>query len=394
MADLELVYRQTLEQCRPTSLVRSAVTPDLPRNVVALGKCAGPLLDGVRHALPVQQAFAAIPRGYPSPTTSAVIVRGGHPAMDDDSFRAGQMLLQFIESCDEVLFLVSGGGSACVEVPLAPWFTPADLMEVNDRLLEGGLPITDMNAVRAHLSAIKGGRLAARVPGRTVTLVYSDVSKGDHASVASGPTVPDPTTTARAIEILQQLGGLERIVSILRQEDFPDTVKKLEHASSSVVADNSTLVKAAAAVAAESGFKVIAADEQLESDVETIAQHLADRAAALGPGQMLIAGGEPTVARRGAGKGGRCSELAVRFALASRGATVPLQALFASSDGVDGNSGAAGVILDIPVAINLSEAASALGRSDSFPLAARLGRAIIIPPTGNNLRDLYLVARP
>lgn len=394
MPDLELLYRQTLEQCRPNRLARSAANRDMPGNVVALGKCAGPLLDGVRHSVPVQKAFAAIPRGYPSPVGSATVVRGGHPSIDDDSFRAGQTLLQFIDSCDEVLFLISGGASACVEVPLSSWFTPADLIDVNDRLLNAGLPIADMNAVRKHLSAIKGGRLAARVPGRTVTLIYSDVAHGDHASVGSGPTVPDSTTTARAIEILRKLGGLDRIISILRKESFPDTVKKLDNASSSVIADNGTLVRAAAVEAKQAGFEVIGVEEQLEAGVETIAQQLADRAVILEPGQILIAGGEPTVAIRGGGKGGRCSELAVRFALASRGATVPLQALFASSDGVDGNSGAAGIVLDTPVAINQSEAASALGRSDSFPLAARLGRAVIIPPTGNNLRDLYLVARP
>ena len=394
MADLELVYRQALAKCGPAGLVRAVATPDLPRNVVAIGKCAGALLDGVRHTLPVQQGFAAIPRGYPSPLSSAVVVRGGHPAMDDDSFRAGRMLLQFIDSCDEVLFLISGGGSACVEVPLTPWFTPADLIEVNDRLLEAGLPIAGMNTVRRHLSAIKGGRLAARVPGRTVTLVYSDVSKDDHAAVASGPTVPDRTSTAEAIAILEQVGGLERIIAILRDANFPDTVKELRHATSAVIADNSVLVEAAAEASALAGLEVIRVEEQLEAGVDEIALKLSQRAGALQPGQILVAGGEPTVALRGRGKGGRCSELAVRFALNSRAATFPLQALFGSSDGVDGSSGAAGIVLDTPVAINPSEAASVLGRSDSFPLAARLGRAVIIPPTGNNLRDLYLVARP
>src|SRR5207244_4381616 len=110
----------------------------------------------------------------------------------------------------EILFLISGGGSACVEQPLKPWFGERDLIDVNDKLVASGLKIGDINCVRKHLSAIKGGRLAARVK-RSVTLVYSDVSTGALADVASGPTIADATTKDDAIAIVRKLGGCDRI---------------------------------------------------------------------------------------------------------------------------------------------------------------------------------------
>src|SRR5207245_491058 len=153
-------------------------------------------------------------------------------------------------------------------------------------------------------------------------------------------------------------------------------------------------------------------------DVEEAAQRLAERARSLEEGQILVAGGEPTVTTRGNGRGGRCSELAIRFALAwqddrlgvratngPRGKTsaeamptnaagrAGLAALFGSSDGVDGNSGAAGILLTLPAAVDRAAAEEALRKSDSFSLASRVGEAIMIPPTGNNLRDLFLLAR-
>ncbi|MGZ8711380.1 MAG: DUF4147 domain-containing protein, partial [Thermoanaerobaculia bacterium] len=121
MLDLELIYAETLRRCAPESLVRQFVTPDLPRNVVAIGKCAGSLLDGFASILPIDNAFAAVPAGYPLPRTVARVALGAHPHMDRSSFRAGEELLHFIDEHDDITFLISGGGSACVEVPLAPW---------------------------------------------------------------------------------------------------------------------------------------------------------------------------------------------------------------------------------------------------------------------------------
>jgi glycerate 2-kinase len=354
----------------PRSLATLGMTPGaFPRTIVAIGKCAGALRDGVD----CDDAFVAIPDGYRKPARPAQVVIGGHPHYTDASFAAGEALIAFVEAHDDITFLISGGGSACVELPLAP-FTREEVMRENARLIASGLPIGEINAARKKMSAIKGGKLAQRVRGRCVTLVYSDVSSGALADVASGPTIP----------------GSDEV---------------------HLIADNDTLTATAAEIAAERGLDVIRWRGQIESDVKSAARELAGAAAALQPNQIIVAGGEPTTVVHGEGRGGRCSELAVRFAIetadgwrlaaggkeewpaASRQPSA-VHALFASSDGVDGNSGAAGVLLDrIPEVLDRDAIETELSHSNSMIVAQAIGRAIMIPPAGNNLRDLYLLAR-
>ena len=334
--DLKATYLTTLERCAPDLLVREHVTPDLPRNVVAIGKCAGVLFDGVAAVHDVESAFVVVPEGYPAASRVPSHV-GGHPQYTPASFQAGRALLEYVDAHEDILFLISGGGSACVEVPLVD---EATAIRINAELIASGRPIGEINAERRKLSAIKGGKLARRVRGRAVTLVYSDVSTGALHDVASGPTIP----------------GSEAVL----------------------VADNSTLVRAAAQII---GDNAVVVEEQVECDVLEAAAMLAARARELRKGEVLVAGGEPTVVVRGNGRGGRCSELAVRFA-----ASCPLPALFGSSDGVDGNSGAAGIYLPGGRKPALHE------ESNSFPVAAQIGEPIMIAPTGNNLRDLFFVA--
>ncbi len=411
MIDLETLYRRTLENCRPEVAVRQALAgdgppgmaaPHLPRTVVAIGKCAGGLLDGVPS---FDDAFVVIPHGYPPPRDTGRVphvFRGGHPIPDEGSFDAGHRMLDFVRDHDDILFLISGGGSACVEAPLEPWFTRQDLIEAGRRIVAAGIPIDQMNVVRKHLSAIKGGRLGALVRGRPVTMLYSDVATGDRSSVASGPTLSDSSTKAQAIAILERVGGCQSIIEKLRDEDLPETVRQIERASATIIADNSTMVRAAARLAADAGHRPVVVEDQIESDVEAAAELLARKASELSEGEVLVAGGEPTVVAHGAGKGGRCLEVAVRFALVEhrhswrqdedRTTAAPLLALFGSSDGVDGNSGVAGAIVDRGVS-DPAPLQDALSRSDSLSAIGLIGRPIIIPPTGNNLRDLYLVAR-
>jgi glycerate 2-kinase len=349
--NLKHVYLETLARCAPDVLVQRHVNPSMPRNVVAIGKCAGSLLDGVAAVHPIDAAFVAIPEGYPLPRTNAEVHAGGHPQMTPASFAAGRALLPFVEKHDDILFLISGGGSACVEVALAPHAEEA-VARANARLVASGGTIAEINHERRELSAIKGGRLRERVRGRCVTLVYSDVSTGALADVASGPTIT--------------------------------------HANDArLVADNTTLTATAAQMI---GNKAVVLEAQIECDVEEAAHLLAMHAQMLSPGQILVAGGEPTVLVRGDGRGGRCSELAVRFA-ALMPAANRAEALFASSDGVDGNSGAAGIYL--PPGRERVETTlwqEALADSDSYRIAAQVGEPIMIAATGNNLRDLFLVA--
>ena len=334
------LYLETLRRCAPELLIAKVWRDDFPRAVVAIGKCAGALRDGID----CDDAFVALPRGYREPRKRAQVVFGTHPNYSEASFAAGRELLRFVDAHDDITFIISGGGSACVEVPLRD-----DAIEENAKLIASGLPIGEINARRKAMSAIKGGKLAERVRGRCVTLVYSDVSRGKLADVASGPTIP----------------GSDEV---------------------HLIADNDTLTSTAATIARERGLNPTIWPDQIECDVDEAAQRFANAKF----DDVLIAGGEPTVTMKGDGKGGRCSELALRYLLAGG----KHRALFASSDGVDGNSGAAGIeIATIPSDINRHEIETALARSDSFPIASRMGRAIMIPPAGNNLRDLYLLAR-
>lgn len=384
---LKAIYLRALDACAPERLVRIVLTPDMSRNVVAIGKCAGALRDGLDDDA---DAFVAIPVGYRKPAKRAIVVEGGHPDMTVASFEAGRRLLDFVDARDDILFLISGGGSACIEQPLAPWFDEHDLIDVNARLVASGLPIGDMNCVRKHLSAIKGGRLAARVK-RSVTLVYSDVSTGALADVASGPTLPDSTTKSDAINLLMKIGGCDRIVGRLRDDGCPDTVKHLDDWRAELIADNSTLVATAASIARSIGLTPVVVERQIECDVDDAARDLLHRAQGLNKGEVLIAGGEPTVVRRGDGRGGRCIELAVRMALTQ--GRMNLDALLGTSDGLDGNSGVAAVALSLPASIDEAVAVQELARSNSLAVAGVIGQTIMIPPAGNNLRDLYLLAR-
>jgi glycerate 2-kinase len=339
--DLKATYLTTLARCAPDVLVRDCVRADMPRHVVAIGKCASALLDGVASVHEIESAFVAVPEGYPLPREVERWLHlfiGGHPHYTSASFAAARALVEYVDAHEDILFLVSGGGSACVEVPL---IDEAAARQKNAELIASGRTIAEINAERRTISAIKGGKLAARVRGRAVTLVYSDVSTGALHDVASGPTIP----------------GSEAVL----------------------VADNTTLVRTAAQII---GDNAVVVEEQVEGDVLDAAAMLASRARELRKGQVLVAGGEPTVVVRGKGRGGRCSELAVRFA-----GLCGLPALFGSSDGVDGNSGAAGIYLPGGLRPALRWAPS-----DSFPVAAQIGEPIMIAPTGNNLRDLFFVA--
>ncbi len=387
MADLESIYRRTLSGCAPEVIVRQAVGESMPRQVVAVGKCAGRMLDGVSF----DRAICIVPRGYPRPDLSrpaapVTICEGGHPNIDDDSFAAGQQLLAFIDQCrGDVLFLISGGGSACAEVPLPP-FTREEISATNRQLVASALSIAEINTVRKHLSAIKGGKLAGRVRGRCVTLVYSDVSTGAIGDVASGPTFADETTNSEAARILERVGGRADVVAKLRAAT--EAMRPRLNTSARIIADNGTL----AATAATLVERPVVLRAQIESSVEAAAIMLAERAAALQPGEVLIAGGEPTVARHGSGKGGRCCELAVRFAMHCGN-----PALFGSSDGVDGSSGVAGILVDPASGPEerlraAPELLALLAASESLAAANLVGRAVMMPPTGNNLRDLFLVA--
>lgn len=404
---LREIYQETLTRSAPSLLLGGALAREesralhtLPVNVVALGKAAFSLAAAATELLRVERIFIAAPRGYGKTATvrkDAEIELGAHPYPDADSFRSGQRLIDFVRaSSDPILFLISGGSSACVELPLHPWINQSELTQVHIQLLRAGLDIEQINTVRKHLSALKGGRLGELAPLGSRTYIYSDVSTGKERLVGSGPTLPDASRNEDAASILRGLDSpfCREIAGRLSDDRMPDTPATFPHADPVLIADNRNLVERAAGLIEASGRPHRIVADQIEGDVGDAAARLLEFVASAERGTVVVAGGEPTVRVTGEGVGGRCSELAVRFALAYE---LPGNCfgIFGSSDGVDGNTGAAGVVISTERARSVSRAdfQTAFQQSDTFNLACRLGQALRVETTGNNLRDLYLLVR-
>ncbi|HVR42687.1 MAG TPA: DUF4147 domain-containing protein [Thermoanaerobaculia bacterium] len=404
-APLNEIYLEALRRCDPAAIVATRLARERsdapPRPVVALGKSARRVFEGLAGAGWRGRGLAIVPLGYegttPLPEGVALAI-GSHPGIDESSFAAGETLLAFVAALDRsALVLVSGGASACAEVPLAPHVDRGELAAANDLLIRAGLPIESINVVRRHLSAIKGGRLAAMLPSESEAWIFSDVPVGRPDLVGSGPTFGDPSTCADAAAILGRLDDdlARSLARRLRSGSVPETPKHSE-VRHEVLADNATLVGAASIAASDRGLQPSVVEEALEGDVSDAARRLADVAARLRPGEIALAGGEPTVVVRGSGRGGRCSELVLHLLLeADARKLARFEALVGSSDGRDGNSGAAAYRIawtgSLPA--GRAEILDALGRSDAHDLATRAGEPIIMPPTGNNLRDIMMMAR-
>jgi glycerate 2-kinase len=396
---LRSVYLEALEATAPERLVAEALSLEpalqaLP--VVAIGKAAASMAAGAGPR--IARSLVVAPAGYATAALDPLVevVLGGHPEIGPASFAAGRRLIEFVRSSSSpLLVLLSGGASAAAEVPLEPWFGESEVARINSILIRSGLPIESINAVRKHVSAIKGGRLARYLPPGSSALIYSDVPRGRPELVGSGPLHGDLSTKQEAAEILESTGEPFAIAAarIIRDPSFPETPKSTA-ISSRTLADNATLVEAAAAAVPKRGLQAAIGEEEVAGDVEGVARQFAGIVHSLAPGSVWVGGGEPTVVVRGRGEGGRCSELALRFLRAAReGGLRDFTVLFGSSDGVDGSSGAAAYLLDDRSDAGATEIAAALEGSDSAPLAAAAAEAIIMRPNGNNLRDLYLLAR-
>lgn len=393
-AALREIYLEALGRCEPSTLVASHARNASFTFLLAFGKCAVAMARGAIHAGVPPRGIVVAPEGYGDSRSlprELRVMRGSHPDVTAASVDAAREVIALASSeRGPCLVLASGGGSACLEAPLEPHFDLDIVAAVNRALVRGGLDISAINTVRKHLSAIKGGRLGARLHPASITLVYSDVPRGRAEMVGSGPTLGDPTTNADAAQILSSLDTPEALEAArrLRSGDVPETPKALS-IPFEVLADNATFVAAAARLASDRGLRVRVLEEEIAGDVAEAAQTLVREAETLAPGELLVAGGEPTVKVRGNGRGGRCSELAVRFALENRGRN---PALFGSSDGVDGSSPAAAVVVSRALGLPRETIEEILARSDSAMLSEALGEPIIMEPTGNNLRDLYMVA--
>lgn len=393
-AILREIYLEAVARCAPETLVARHAQGAGYSWLLAFGKCAVPMARGAVDAGLPARGLVVAPEGYGDARMLPAglrLLRGTHPDVTAASVTAAREALALAAAEQgPCLVLASGGGSACLEAPLEPYFDLPLVAAINRALVRGGLDIESINTVRKHLSAVKGGRLGALLPPASHTLVYSDVPRGRGTLVGSGPTLADGSTNADAAAILERLGIEEaaRAARLLRSGSVPETPKALA-VGFEVVADNGTLVTAAAQAARDRGLRPRIVEEEVAGDVAEVAATLAAAGRSLEEGELLVAGGEPTVKVTGTGRGGRCSELAARFAMEAEGRHV---ALFGSSDGVDGSSPAAAVVVGTALRVPREAAEAALARSDSATLIEAFGEAIIMEPTGNNLRDVYLVA--
>ena len=381
--------------------------------IIGIGKAAHAMVTGLVGLLPAGTTFAG---AVAAPTKPVVPIPGfeyflaGHPIPNRDSWRAAEAILRFLRECDDrtlVFFLLSGGGSALVELPLAPSMELKDVQEVNRALVTCGAPIEAMNTVRRHLSAIKGGRLAlAAGPARKVTLAVTDVPAGKEAALASGPSLPDPTTVADVQRILAEYDLLDGFPLVLSEwidaGQMPETPKPghpaFRNAHFQLLLGLDDLFHAAHHAVEAHGYLSCCDNSTDDWPVEKAATYLLSQLESWqreNPGQRVavIADGEISCPVTGNGTGGRNSAfvLACVEKIAGRKITV----LSAGTDGIDGNSPAAGAVADgetLAHARSLGlDPSNAFRDSDAYIFFSKLDDAIVTGPTGNNLRDLRLL---
>lgn len=391
------IFDHALTAVDPRPAIRN-VELDLPPGPIysiAIGKAAASMARGLEDKLGDRLSAPVL------------IAAGGHPLPDENSLASAQAAFALLDRANTeaatVVFLVSGGGSAMIEWPVSDEISLADLRTANKTLISCGASIAEVNAVRRAFSAVKGGGLARRAPRtQTFTLIVSDTNRGDEASVASGPTLNPPADAPNAIDVVEQY-QLETILpeSIMRAVRRTNATQPM-NGSHLVLLDNETAVKAAWLKAHDlvtmNQVAVDVCEQEIQSGCDLLLQTLMfrPRDATL----CVVSGGEFSCPVRGDGRGGRNLETVLRCAIAldkERGKGPHLVVLSAGTDGIDGNSPAAGAIADettIERARNLGlDADDYLARSDSYTFFERLDDLIVTGPTGTNVRDLRILLR-
>ena len=377
--------------------------------VVAFGKAAHTMAESLVRI--VGGTLAGIVVAPTAPQTQLQGFRyfqGGHPLPNAESLRAGAAILRSLNlhtAKSLVLFLISGGGSSVVEKPVDADITLEDLVATNRALVHCGAPIAEINAIRKHLSLIKGGRMAlAAAPAQQVSIMVSDVPAGALDSLASGPTLPDSSTVDDCYRIAHEYDLLahlpQSVKDLFTSRSLEETPKGSDPAFQRSrywpILDTSSLLKAAAEQATLAGFAVEIDNSCDDWDYARAADHLLARLRELRKGVSkvcLISGGEVTVKVKDGGRGGRNQHFALYCAQKIAGENIAV--LSAGTDGIDGNSPAAGAIVDGTTVARAHAAGidprTALRKFDAFPLFNQLEDAIMIGPTGNNIRDLRVL---
>jgi hydroxypyruvate reductase len=347
--------------------------------------------------------------GHGAPCTRIEIVEASHPVPDAAGETAARRILEKVRGLtkdDLVIALISGGGSALMALP-AEGLTLADKQAINKALLASGASIDEMNCVRKHLSAIKGGRLAAAAhPARVVSLLISDVPGDDPSVIASGPTVPDKTTFADALAIVRKYKITEPKSAIAHLEKGgEESVKpgdtRLEGNALELVATPQLSLEAAADVARKAGVTPLILGDAIEGESREVARVMAGIARQVkkygqpaGAPCVLLSGGETTVTVRGSGRGGRSAEFLLALAVALDGLK-GVHALSADTDGIDGSEDNAGAIAldDILVRADKAGASAkaALADNDGYGFFKTLDSLVVTGPTLTNVNDFRAI---
>lgn len=409
---LAAMYRAAVEAVSPARCVPPHLPPPPSGRtvVVGAGKAAAAMAQAVEaHWRGPLSGLVVTRYGHGAPCRHVEVVEAAHPVPDAAGRRAASRILEAVRGLtadDLVLCLISGGGSALLAAPAAG-LTLEDKQAVNKALLRSGANITEMNCVRKHLSAIKGGRLgAACAPAKVVTLAISDVPGDDPSVIASGPTVPDPTTFSDALAVLAKYGITEPRAVIEHLRAARDETPKpgdprLAGGAVVMLATAQDALRAAAEVARAAGVTPVILGDSIEGearDVAAVHAGIARQVARYGglaePPCALISGGETTVTVRGKGRGGRNAEFLLALAVALDGHP-GISAIAADTDGIDGSEDNAGALL-APDTLARAAALGVSGKArladnDGYGFFAALGDLVTTGPTRTNVNDFRAI---
>jgi hydroxypyruvate reductase len=378
--------------------------------VIGAGKAAAAMAAAVERNWPGPLSGLVVTRyGHGAPTQRIEVVEAAHPVPDAAGRAAAGRILEMVSGLtadDLVICLISGGGSSLLAMP-APGITLEDKQAVAKALLKSGADIAEMNCVRKHLSAIKGGQLAvAAYPARIVTLMVSDVPNDDPSVIASGPTLPDPTSFADARAVLSRY-GIEPPASVREhleraQGETPKAGDpRLAGTVSTMIAKPQDALDAAAEVARSHGYTPIILGDSIEGEAREvakvhagIARQIALRGQPTPAPAVILSGGETTVTVRGKGRGGRNVEFLLGLAVALDG--LPgVSAIACDTDGIDGTEDNAGAILRPDTLRRAAEqglnARAFLENNDGYTFFGSLSDLVITGPTRTNVNDLRAV---
>ena len=421
LADPRTLLRHLFMAALAAADPAKVVPPNLPAPpkgrtlVVGAGKAAAAMAAAVEAHWPGSLTGLVVTRyGHGLPLKRIEVVEAGHPVPDAAGSRAAQQILDSVRGLsadDLVLCLVSGGGSALLTLP-APGISLEDKRAVTRALLTSGATISEMNCLRKHLSTIKGGRLAAAAaPARVVSLAISDVPGDDPAVIASGPTVPDPSTFAEARAILAKYAieppaAVAAHLAAARDETPKPGDRRLAAAEYRLIATPQGALEAAAVAARAAGSTPVILGDAIEGEAKDVAlvhAGIARQAAAgrllvgdraLGLPLVLLSGGETTVTVRGHGRGGRNAEFLLALAVALN-AALGIHAIACDTDGIDGTEDNAGAIIGPDSPARASEARvdlkAKLSENDAYGAFEALGDLVVTGPTRTNVNDFRAI---